>query len=307
MLSRIALTRTGRLSSFALGGDVNGRVSIALSAIRSVSRTSFLPSTAPVAAAPHAHPVAAKPESDGNDIQRTLGQWDAAHKIYFGPERDTVNFPIKVAPETSPPVRLGFIPEPWFQAFYDKTGVTGPYMFGGGMITYLLSKEIWIVEHGFTHFVAFWIAFYIAARKWFPSLAKYINSQADALEERLWWKPVNSTKAEYKTHIEELEKSIWREDGQKYVFEAKKENVDLQLESVYRQRLAEVHQSVKKRLDYQVDVQNAVRRQQQEHMVQWIVNGVLAGISPQQEKDSLAKCILDLKTIAAKSHSTAPA
>nr|AOR07063.1 mitochondrial ATP synthase subunit b precursor [Mesenchytraeus hydrius] len=299
MLSRFALTRTGRLSSFAFGGDVNGRVSMTLSAIRSVSSTTSLPATAPAAVA-HAHPAAAKEVSDGSDIRRTLGQWEAANKIYFGPERDTVNYPIRQAPETSPPVRLGFVPETWFQAFYDKTGVTGPYMFGAGMITYLLSKEIWIIEHGFTHFLSFWLAFYIVVRKWGPSLSKYFDDQGEALQDRLWWKSVNNAKAEYKAHIEELEKSIWREDGQKYLFEAKKENVDLQLESVYRQRLADVHQSVKKRLDYQVDVQNATTRVHQHHMVQWIVDGVLAGISPQQEKDSLAKCIQDLKTIAAK-------
>lgn len=301
MLSRFALTRTGRLSSF-IGGDVHGRVSQALCAIRSVSNTTSLPATAPAtpAAAAHAHPVAAKPAGDGDEIRRTLAQWEAAHKIYFGPERDTVNYPLKTQPETSPPVRLGFVPETWFQAFYDKTGVTGPYVFGTGMITYLLSKEIWIVEHGFTHFVAFWIAFYIIVSKWGPSISKYLDTQNAALGDRLWWKSVNKAKEEYKTQIEELEKSIWREDGQKYLFEAKKENVDLQLESVYRQRLAEVHLSVKKRLDYQVDVQNATRRVHQNHMVQWIVDGVLAGISPQQEKDSLAKCITDLKNIAAK-------
>nr|AOR07060.1 mitochondrial ATP synthase subunit b precursor [Mesenchytraeus solifugus] len=302
MLSRIALTRTGRLSSF-IGGDVNKRV---LMALRSVSNTTSLPATAP-AAVVHAHPAAeVKPAADGDDIRRTLGQWEVAHKIYFGPERDTVNFPLRTAPETSPPVRLAFIPETWFQAFYDKTGVTGPYVFGTGLITYLLSKEIWIIEHGFTHFVSFWIALYIVATKWGPSISGYLDTQTDALQDRLWWKSVNSAKAEYKAHIAELEKSIWREDGQKYLFEAKKENVDLQLESVYRQRLADVHQSVKKRLDYQVDIQNATRRIHQHHMVQWIVDGVLKGISPQQEKDSLAKCIQDLKTIAAKA-SAAPA
>jgi F-type H+-transporting ATPase subunit b len=201
---------------------------------------------------------------------------------------------------TTPPVRLGFIPETWFQAIYPKTGVTGPYMFGVGFITYVLSKEIWIIEHNFTHFISFWIAFYIIAKKYGKGIGNYLDKTADGIEERTWFKPVNKTKKQAQTIIDELEKSIWREEGQKYLFESKKENVDLQLESVYRQRLAEVHQSVKKRLDYQVDVETAERRLQQQHMVQWIVDGVVKGITPQQERDSLAKCIQDLKGLATK-------
>jgi F-type H+-transporting ATPase subunit b len=251
-------------------------------------------------AKPDAAPVAKAVDDDGVDIQRTLANWDAANKIYFGPERDTANFPIKKHPMTTPPVRLGFIPESWFQAFYEKTGVTGPYMFGTGLITYVMSKEIWIIEHNFTHFLSFWLAFYIIARKWGPSMAEYADKQTELVEARHWWNPLKKAKEEFETIVTEQEKAIWREDGQKYLFEAKRENVDLQLESVYRQRLAEVHQAVKKRLDYQVDILSAKRRIQQQHMVQWIVDGVMAGITPQQEKDSLNKCIQDLKSIAAK-------
>jgi F-type H+-transporting ATPase subunit b len=254
----------------------------------------------------HKAPAAAPQhqEEEGGSIQKTLANWDAANKIYFGPERDVVNFPIKPQPLTNPPVRLGFIPETWFQAFYEKTGVTGPYVLGVGFLTYVLSKEIWIIEHNFTHFIAFWTAFYIIIRKFGPGLSAYFDSQNEALEKRLWWNPVNKTKDQFKQTIEEQEKNIWREDGQKYLFEAKRENVDLQLESIYRQRLSEVYQAVKKRLDYQVDVQSAQRRVQQQHMVQWIVDGVMAGVTPQQEKDSLTKCLQDLKTIAAKNTAT---
>jgi F-type H+-transporting ATPase subunit b len=297
MLSRLALVRPGTLLPL-LSRDANQRF-VAL-APRHVSTTPSAPSDHAVkpAGGHESHP--APPAHEGGDIQRTLAQWDAAHKIYFGPERDTVNFPIKEQPLTNPPVRLGFIPETWFQAFYDKTGVTGPYLFGAGLITYVVSKEIWIIEHNFTHFISFWIAFYILAKKAGPPLAKYLDSAAETLENRTWWTPLSKAKEQYNQTIVEMEKAIWREDGQKYLFAAKKENVDLQLENVYRQRLAEIHQAVKKRLDYQVEVLNSTRRIQQQHMVEWIVNGVMAGITPQQEKDSLAKCLEDLKHLSTK-------
>jgi len=252
------------------------------------------------AAHPPAVPAAKAVQSGGGDIQQTIANWDAANKIYFGPERDNVNFPLRRREPYCPPVRLGFIPESFFQAFYNKTGVTGPYLFGAGFLTYVLSKEIWIIEHGFTHFAAFWILFIFAANKWGPAMQKFLTKSTDDFSDRYWNIPKQKAKDDYQKSIAEEEKAIWREAGQKYLFEAKRENVDLQLESAYRQRLSEAYQAVKQRLDYQVDVQAAQRRLQQQHMVQWIVDGVKAGISPQQEKDSLAKCLQDLKALSAK-------
>lgn len=63
------------------------------------------------------------------------------------PQRDLKNFPRPVQPDFSEPTRLGIFPESWFNAFYNKTGVTGPYVFLGTFTTFLLSKEWLVFEH----------------------------------------------------------------------------------------------------------------------------------------------------------------
>merc|ERR1711988_627311 len=83
------------------------------------------------------------------------------------------------------------------------------------------------------------------------------------------------------------------------IIAAKKEAVGLQLEGEYRSRLAAAHSAVKKRLDYQVETANVLRRMEQKHMVDWIIGNVKASITPAQEAAALKKCISDLKALSA--------
>lgn len=229
---------------------------------------------------------------------KEIERWDKANDIFYGPERDKKNFPHPVMPETSGKVRLGFIPDEWFQFFYPKTGVTGPYIFGTGLVAYLLSKEIWVVDHNFAEVLGFWGAFIILAKKIGPPVAKYIDERNELARIENFVKPVEEAKKAFHQKIDDSEKAIWQEDGQKYLFEAKKENVELQLEAIYRQRLKTVYDEVKKRLDYQLDMQTTKRTFEQKHMVNWIVDNVKKNITAKQEKESISKCIADLKGLA---------
>lgn len=234
------------------------------------------------------------------NISKMADDWKKADATYYGPERDTENFPHPVQRERNPPTKLGFLPASWFDFFYEKTGVTGPYMLGVGSLTYMFSKEIIVVEHTFLELISLGLVIWWVTTKWGPKIAAYLDKTNDEYHDKHWSQPLNQMKEYCQETIDWVDQETARQPGQKHLFDAKRENVDLQLEATYRQRLTQVHQAVKKRLDYQVDVENSERRFQQQHMVDWIVKSVKTGITPAQEKAAMTRCFQDLKALAAK-------
>merc|ERR1712142_270876 len=214
-------------------------------------------------------------------------------------ERDEVNFPRRVRPVEPGKVRMGFIPEEWFQFFHSKTGVTGPYMFGVGLTTFLCSKEIYVMEHEFYTGLSILIMAVYAIKKLGPGIATYLDKEIDDIEGS-WVKYRTDSIETIQKSVQEEKKAQWQAEGQNMLFDAKKENVALQLEAAYRERLATVHREVKKRLDYQLETANVKTRIEQKHMVNWIVNSVKSSITPAQEAAALKQCFADLKALAPK-------
>jgi len=213
-------------------------------------------------------------------------------------ERDLVNFPPRVRPIERGPVRLGIFPKEWFDALYPKTGVTGPYMALVGVSTFLCSKEYFVMEHDF--YVGMGLAIVLTAliKNVGPGFTESVNKQLDEDEAAL--RAVRQSEIDHcLASIAEEEKAQANASAWADIIAAKKEAVGLQLESEYRARIASAHAQVKKRLDYQLETGNVLRRMEQKHMVDWIIGNVKASITPAQETAALKKCISDLKALSA--------
>jgi len=216
-----------------------------------------------------------------------------------GPERDLVNFP-RIKPLVHPaPVRMGFIPQGWFDMFYNKTGVTGPYMLGAGVITFLVSKEWFVLDHEFYCGLIMYTLYGYGIKKFGPGVAEYFHKESTEYNTALDGLRDHGIKYN-EDGIEETKQAIVSAENQAILFEAKKENIKLQLEAAYRERMQMVHDEVKKRLDYQLETSNVKQRFEQKHMVEWIDASVRKSITPAVEDAALKQCIADLKVLAAK-------
>lgn len=243
--------------------------------------------------------MASRSQSTKSVTRQAIERWEECNKLYFGPERDTKNFPHPVMAERHPPTKFGFIPQSYFDAFYEKTGVTGPYVLSLGVVTTLLSKEIWVAQHSMAEVFSFWLAIIYIQRKWGSKISAYFDKVVGQHYDNKYTEPVQAVREAASESIKAAEKEIDSAKCQEFVFAAQKENIDLQLEAVYRARLNDVYKQVKSRMDYQVEKQNVKRRFEQTHMVNWIVDNAVKGITPQQEKESITRCIKDLKALAA--------
>ncbi|KFO76802.1 hypothetical protein N303_04975, partial [Cuculus canorus] len=173
----------------------------------------------------------------------------------------------------------------------------GPYMLGTGLLLYFLSKEIYVINHETVAAACILSVLIYGIKKFGHDVAAF----ADKLNEEKIAKVAavkNEAIKNLESAIEEEKKEQWRVEGRGFLFDAKRNNIAMLLEANYRERLLMVYNEVKKRLDYQVAMQTLKRQKEQDHMIQWVEKNVVQSITPQQQKESIAKCILDLKALS---------
>jgi hypothetical protein len=83
---------------------------------------------------------------------------------------------------------------------------------------------------------------------------------------------VHTTKAMAGKMLHGYEESLARAKGIGHLAVARKDIINMALEIAYRERMKQMYEAVKRRLDYQVALQNARKDFERTNMINWITN-----------------------------------
>ncbi|XP_071052674.1 ATP synthase subunit b, mitochondrial-like [Onthophagus taurus] len=199
-------------------------------------------------------------------------------------------------------VRLGFLPDEWFDIFYPKTGVTGPYIFLLSFGSYLISKEKYVLEHEYYALLSMSLLCAVATKYAGPTISKFLDKEIDQYE-AMWIKKRQDEIEYWEDLIKHDEKLQISNNGQLILLNAKRENIKFQLEGIYRSRLLQVHDDVKERLDYQLSIQYIQKKLLHKNLIDWVQSEVVKNYTADKAASDIDSCINELATIAAKESS----
>ncbi|KAI5647017.1 mitochondrial ATP synthase B chain precursor [Phthorimaea operculella] len=201
--------------------------------------------------------------------------------------------------ERSAKCRLIWFPEEWFTFFHVKTGVSGFYVLLIGLANYCLSKEIYVLEHEYYTGLSWILMLWFAVTKMGPPLAKNLDKQVDDITEG-YYAGRKQEIAFNEAIIKNAQLAQKQAQGQELLIAAKKENVLMQLEAVYRERAMMVYRTVKARMDYHAKLREAEARIQQKWMISWILQNVMNSITPEFEASALSGAIKEIEEVASR-------
>jgi len=217
------------------------------------------------------------------------------------PDRDVANYPYPARPMYPPKTRMLMMADSWFTPFQKVTGVSGPYLFFGGLAAFLVNKELWVFEEQ-GHMTVGWIIFYLLVSR--SAGFKVDNWLYGEYQNRMnYFKGL--IKEDLKDAVEFRQTSAAQTESLAAVKEAfptvLKENMQLQLEATYRKNVQSVATELKRRLDYLKETEETKKRFERAQMLKFINEGVEKAASEKAFKDQyLQNAIQSLKGLQAQ-------
>merc|ERR1712117_241222 len=214
-----------------------------------------------------------------------------------GPQKLYPEFKYHMAYDTSK-YRIWMFPEAYFTFLHERTGVLGPYiLLWGGVIT-LISKEYLIYQEEFYACAAFLTIFPYLAYRFGPQADRWFRMKYN--DELMIVDRLKESKIQqYTNEADALDEDSQRGEAGKEVFAAYSANAENMVEAEFRGRQEQVHEAFKRRLDYQVALQNLEEQMIQKQTVSWVKQEVDKAIKGRSQKEGIAQCLQDLKALAA--------
>lgn len=177
-------------------------------------------------------------------------------------------------------------------------GNSAPTVLGGSFLAYLISKE-YLIYNSEAYFAILFAGVVTGlVKKIGPSAREYFDNErakelsaAEAERDEM-----RATIAEELAQLDQNAELLTTADE---LYDVYKSTRAMETEASYRKNLLEVETEVKKRLDYQIDLQNLKVQIEQDHMAKWVQDAVVQSITPEQEQQTILKCIDDIELLAA--------
>lgn len=186
---------------------------------------------------------------------------------------------------------------PSYKMYKEMAGQCSGTVMGIGLVVYLVQKEIYVINEETYLLAIMLITAYNLSKVGSNHISAYLDKERKAALDEM-----NSEKEARLAAFEEGIVALTEEDealkNRDEMFDIAYNREELKLELEYRRRLHEVESEVKKRLDYQVELQNLEQGIEEKHIATWVEQEVLKSITEEQEEDALLQCIRDLNGLA---------
>lgn len=192
-------------------------------------------------------------------------------------------------------------PKTIWQQYKDVAGESAGTVFVGSSAIYLLSKEFYVINAESYLLGAMALTLWLLLRSAQPGMQAWFENLRQE-EIAKFTKEKDVKVANISADLVQIKAAEELLDTRAELFTAVSANNEMALEVQYRENLAEVEREVKKRLDYQLDLQALQAKIEHEHIAQWVTSEVVQSITPQQEAEAIAQCIAEIESLAVAQH-----